>query len=263
MRPRDEIAEANQRLWEEEVRKGCGFTIPWLDLDRDVLKRFAEGRLDPVPERLLSDFPAHVFADVEGKDVLCLASGGGQQSAMFGVLGARVTVVDLTEGQLAGDRKAAEHYGYEIEAIQADMRDLSCLDDESFDLVYQGPSMGYIPDVREVYAEVARVLRRGGLYRADGYNPAVQFVDWDGEGYSITRRYAERVVRRGEDGQGAFDFRHYLSDAFNGLLGAGFTIEEVHESPVHFQVDADAAPGSWKHVQMHVPGHFAVLARRA
>jgi SAM-dependent methyltransferase len=262
MKTKDEIAAVNQRLWEEEVKKGCGFTIPWLDLDRDVLEKFVEGRLNPVPDRLLTEFPPHVFGGAEGKDVLCLASGGGQQSAMFGVLGARVTVVDLTEGQLAGDRKAAEHYGYDVRTIQADMRDLSCLDAESFDLVYQGPSMGYIPDVREVYREVARVLRKGGLYRADGENPAVQFVDWDGEGYRITRPYAERVGRRGEDGQGAFDFRHYLSDTFNGLLAAGFRIEEVCESPAHLQHDPDAVPGSWKHVQMHLPNCFAIVARK-
>ena len=262
MKSKDDTAAINQRHWEQEVEKGCGFTIPWLDLDRDVLQQFAEGLLDPVPEHLLSEFPPCVFAGAEGMDVLCLASGGGQQSAMFGVLGACVTVVDLTEGQLAGDRKAAAHYGYEIKDIQADMRDLSCLDDESFDLVYQGPSMAYVPDVREVYPEVARVLRRGGVYRADGGNPAVQFVDWDGEGYRITRPYAERVGRQGVDGQGAIEFRHYLSDVFNGLLAAGFGIEEVCESPAHLQRDPDAAPGSWKHVQMHLPHNFAIVARK-
>lgn len=109
--------------------------------------------------------PRNILTDVDDKDVLCLASGGGQQSAVFGLLGARVTVVDLAQGQLAGDREAAAHYGYEVTTIQADMRDPSCLDDESFDLVFQATSMGYVPHVREVYSQVARVLRSGGLYR--------------------------------------------------------------------------------------------------
>lgn len=30
---KDEAAIANRRLWEEEVKKGCGFTLPWLGLD--------------------------------------------------------------------------------------------------------------------------------------------------------------------------------------------------------------------------------------
>lgn len=39
-------------------------------------------------------YPAGLLADIDGKDVLCLASGGGQQSAVFSLLGAKVTVVD-------------------------------------------------------------------------------------------------------------------------------------------------------------------------
>jgi len=263
MGKQDEIAWINERHWERQVEEGCGFTVPWLDLDRDLLRQFAAGLLSAIPEPLLTEYPPGVFAGVEGKDVLCLASGGGQQSAVFGLLGARVTVVDLTEGQLAGDRKAAAHYGYEVTPIRADMRDLSCLDDGSFDLVYQGPSMAYIPDVREVYSEVARVLRKGGLYRADAGNPAVQFVDWDGEGYRITRPYAERIGRPGDDGKGAIEFRHYLSDTFNGLLAAGLSVEEVCEAPEHFQCAPEALPGSWEHYLMHVGSGFAIVARKS
>jgi ubiquinone/menaquinone biosynthesis C-methylase UbiE len=81
---------------------------------------------------------------------------------VFGLLGARVTVVDLVEGQLQGDVAAAAHYGYEVVTVCADMRDLSCIGEGGFDLVYQAPSMAYIPDVRPVYAEVFRVLKQRG-----------------------------------------------------------------------------------------------------
>ena len=165
MREKDEVAIANERHWERMVEEGCGYTIPCLDLDLDTILRYVKGELDPVPERLSVMTPRNILTDVDDKDVLCLASGGGQQSAVFGLLGARVTVVDLAQGQLAGDREAAAHYGYEVTTIQADMRDPSCLDDESFDLVFQATSMGYVPHVREVYSQVARVLRSGGLYR--------------------------------------------------------------------------------------------------
>ena len=133
----DEIATTNEKHWNRMVQEGCGFTVPWLDLDRDLIRRYAAGELERVPEPLTVMYPAGVLANVAGKEVLCLASGGGQQSAVFGLLGARVTVVDLAEGQLEGDRKAAAHYGYEVTTVHADMRDLSCIADESFDLVYQ------------------------------------------------------------------------------------------------------------------------------
>jgi ubiquinone/menaquinone biosynthesis C-methylase UbiE len=47
--------------------------------------------------------------------------------------------------------------------IQGDMQDLSCLDDESFDLVY-GTGMAFVPDARQAYSEVAKMLRMGALY---------------------------------------------------------------------------------------------------
>ena len=158
----DEAAAENQRLWDFEVEQGCGYTVPWLDLDPDRLRAYARGELDVLPEPFTCLYPSDVFAGVRGKQVLCLAAGGGQQSAAFGVLGAHVTVVDLTAGQLGGDRKAAAHYGYEVTTIQSDMRDLSALRDGTFDLVYQANSLAYIPDVRPLYEGVSRVLKTGG-----------------------------------------------------------------------------------------------------
>jgi len=155
----DDVARANGALWESEVRRGGGATVPWLDLDVDKLRSFAQGELGRLPEPL-EDLYRPLVADVEGKDVLCLAAAGGQQSTLFGVLGANVTVVDICRGQLRGDETAAEHYGYEVTTIHGDMRDLSCFAPASFDVVY-GTTPCYVPSIREVYEQVARVLRPG------------------------------------------------------------------------------------------------------
>ena len=266
MRIQDETGAVNKRHWERMVKEGCGFTRPWLNLNRTLLRQYAQGQLDPVPAPLIEMYPANVLADIEGKDVLCLASGGGQQSAVFGLLGARVTVVDLTEGQLGGDRTAAAHYGYEVVTICADMRDLSCISDGTFNLVYQAPSMAYIPDVRPVYTEVFRVLKPNGVYRVCFTNPAIEFVDWnswDGEGYRITKPYAERIERGEEDGVGgSIQFRHYMADIFNKLIAVGFSIQQVEDDPQHFsQQNAQAQPGSWDHWLTYVGG-FAVVANK-
>ena len=126
------------------VREGCGFTKPWLDLNPDIVLKFAEGKLKNIPEPLNEIFPASALSNVKDKDVLCLAAGGGQQSAVFGLLGARVTVIDIADGQLEGDKKAAAHYGYGVKTVQGDIGDLSALKDTFFDLVYQAPSMCYV-----------------------------------------------------------------------------------------------------------------------
>ncbi|MFB3041326.1 MAG: class I SAM-dependent methyltransferase [Candidatus Poribacteria bacterium] len=256
----DEIATTNKQHWENMVKSECGFTCPWLNLDIGLIRQYASGQLEDASEPLIEMYPSKLLTEVEDKDVLCLAVGGGQQSAVFGLLGARVTVVDLAEGQLDGDRKAAAHYGYEVTTIQADMRNLSCLDDDSFDLVY-GTGMCYVPDVRNVYSGVARVLRTGGVYRVDFANPATEFVDcddWDGEGYRITRPYSERSRRRND---GAVEFRHYLGDIFNGLLAVGLSLQQVQESPHYHRQNSQASPGDWTHWLTYVVG-FAIVAKK-
>ncbi len=263
---RDRIAAINRRHWEWSVKKGAGCTVPWLDLDPVLLRQYASGKLVTAPEPLSEMYPPNVLSGAKGKDVLCLASGGGQQSAVFGLLGARVTVVDLTEGQLEGDRQAAAHYGYGVTTIRGDMRDLSCLTDESFDLVYQGNSMAWIPDVRQVYSGVVRVLRTGGVYRVDFTHPGMEFTDWrswDGEGYRITVPYAvtEKIERPDKNGPDSIQFRHHMADIFDGLLAVGFSIQQVQDAPHFFRQNAQARPGSWEHSLMYL-GAFAVVARK-
>ena len=99
-----------------------------------------------------------------------------------------------------------------------------------------------------------------GLYRVDFSNPATEFVDcedWDGEGYRITRPYAEKTRRRQD---GAIEFRHSLSDIFNGLLAVGLSIQHVQESPQYQRQSSQTQPGSWEHWLTYVTG-FAIVAK--
>ena len=257
----DEIASVNKARWEKVVKEGAGCTRPYLELDVEAFRAYREGETASLPEPCCDDLAsAAVMATANGKDVLCLAAGGGQQSALFSLLGARVTVLDFCEGQLAGDRKAAEHYGYDVKLIQGDMRDLSRLADESFDVVY-GTGHCYIPDVREVFAGVARVLRVEGVYRPDFMNPATEFVDdtdWDSAGYRITKPYAQRQRRRPDN---MMEFRQYLGEVFNGLIDAGFLIQRVFEPPAELPSPNDP-PGSYRHRGAFIGGGYTILAKK-
>ncbi len=253
----DDITVANRAHWEAEVAQKGGFTRPWLDLNRADIRKYAEGALEPIPDSLYQMYPAFLLKDVAAQDVLCLAAGGGQQSAVFGLLGANVTVIDFSEGQLTGDTAAAAHYDYPIKTICANIRDLSAIPDATFDLVYQGPSMSWVPSVQEVYRGVSRILRPGGRYRVDFGNPAMHFLQWDGQHYRITAPYTERFYRHAS---GAYDFRHSLSDIFNGLLEHRFRIAHVAERS-WTPPDVTAAPGSWAH-EMAYNVSFAIVAEK-
>ena len=71
----DEVAKYNIERWTALVGANAVFTRPALHLD----PASAQAELDP--ERRLGT--------VAGKDVLCLACGGGQQSVAFALLGRR------------------------------------------------------------------------------------------------------------------------------------------------------------------------------
>jgi SAM-dependent methyltransferase len=259
----DEVARYNYERWEALVRAQAVFTRPYLDLTETD----ARERIDPLGQ----------VGEVAGKDVLCLAGGGGQQSAAFGLLGARVTVMDLSPAQLARDREAAAHYGYAVETIAGDMRDLTRFAADAFDIVCNPYSLNFVPDVRVVFAGVARVLRPGGLYFFNCANPFVAGLepgDWDGTGYPLTRPYAEgdtltRVdeawVFRGDlpaqPINGRIEYKHTLSTLVNGLLAAGFDLQHLAEEPLGPR-PLSGAPGTWEHWVAVAPPWLDFWARK-
>ena len=241
----DEIARYNRERWNELVRAGVNYSRPWLDLDEVDARQ----KVDP-----------HGFiSDVKGKEVLCLAGAGGQQSAAFALLGARVTVLDLSDEMLAKDRQAAAHYGFDIRFEHGDMRDLSRFSDQQFDTVWHAYSINFVPDVNPVFDEVKRVLKPGGIYHTQFQNPYTFNIDertWNGKGYALGSHYVDGQESEyqtwdftDEDGtyhvvEGPREFRHTLSTLLNGLIGRGFTLLGFYEDDL---LDLDAEPGSWEH----------------
>ena len=105
--------------------------------------------------------------------------------------------------------------------LEADMRDLSCMQSDFYDLVFQAESLCYIPHVKEVFSQVSSLLKRGGRYRSAFHDPVAFSLEWDGVRYGLNRGYRQRELYR-EDG--GVEFRHRLDEIFNGLLDEGFLI---------------------------------------
>lgn len=88
------------------------------------------------------------------------------------------------------------------------MRDLSQLKEAAFDIVYHGYSLGFVPNARIVFQQVARVLRHGGLYHFMCANPfylGMQETDWNGEGYTIKHQYVNGPEITYEDQEWVYD----------------------------------------------------------
>ncbi len=233
-----DVRDYNRRAWDRQVASGNEWTVP---VGPEVIAEARRGRWSvllteqkPTPREW---FPE----ELAGLDMLCLASGGGQQGPTLAATGARVTVFDNSPAQLAQDRLVAAREGLELATFEGDMRDLSRFADESFDLVFHPVSNLFVPDVRPVWREAFRVLRRGGALLAGFNNPAIYLFGWleEEQQAQLEVRYSlpysdvesldaearERLLASGTP----VEFSHTLEDQLGGQLAAGFHLTALYE----------------------------------
>jgi SAM-dependent methyltransferase len=233
-----EILERSRANWNQESRDGTNrWTIP---VDHETIERARAGDWSVVLTPTLP-VPREWFGEVRGRDLLCLASGGGQQAPVFAAAGARVTSFDLSEEQLARDQFVAGREGLTITCLRGNMADLSALPDASFDLIFHPVSNVFAEDVRPVWRECFRVLRPGGALLAGFMNPAFFLFDHDearATGQLVVKYplpYADPsnpdlVAReRWLHSELAAEFSHSLEAQIGGQLAAGFVLTALYE----------------------------------
>jgi len=231
-----DIHAYNRAAWNHRVATGNKWTVP---VGPEAIAAARAGRVDFLltPTRFV---PARWLPPLADCRVLCLASGGGQQGPLFAAAGARVTVFDLSPGQLEQDRRTALREGLVIETVDGDMADLSCFADASFDLIVHPCSNCFVPNVLPVWREAARVLRPGGALLAGFMNPVhALFDEFESQQGKLEVRYAipysDLTSLSAEQRQRYIDqneplvFGHTLEDLIGGQLAAGLVLTDFFE----------------------------------
>jgi SAM-dependent methyltransferase len=237
-----DILEYQRHAWDRQAEKGDRWTVP---VGPEVIAAARRGDWHVVltPTRPV---PREWFPDPAGLEVLCLASGGGQQAPVLAAAGANVTVLDNSPAQLARDRLVADREGLAVRTVQGDMADLSAFADATFGLVFHPCSNCFVPDVRPVWREASRVLRPGGVLLAGFANPALYVFDdaLAGRGELVVRHsvpysdlagLGDEERRRYTDRDEPLVFGHTLEDQIGGQLDAGFVLSGFYEDrdPAH------------------------------
>jgi ubiquinone/menaquinone biosynthesis C-methylase UbiE len=248
-----EYRSVNQQAWDRLADSGSLFARVATDEECRKPMEAIDGR-GWLPE------------SVAGLNVLCLASGGGWQSILYAAAGANVTVVDLSESMLRLDAREAKRRRFQVQTVHASMDDLSMLADEAFDIVHQPVSTCYVPDLKPVYAGVARVLRNHGLYISQHKQPVSLQISHRNDRQQFViglEYYHEGPLPQQQDTSyresGATEYLHRLDQIVGDLCIAGFVIEDLREPKrANYQVDVS----HFGYRGRFVPPYLRMKARR-
>lgn len=227
----------NRAAWDQQAREQQAWSRP---VSHELIRaaRHGDWELHITPKPLSKAW----LGDIVGKNILCLASAGGQQAPVLAAAGANVTVFDLSDQQLQQDRMVAEREGLQLKTVQGDMCDLQAFQDAEFDLIIQPISNLYVADVEAVWRECYRVLKPQGVLIASFYNPVVFIADRNPEyakqglihpiyklPYSDIQDLSAAALNAKLQAGEAVVFGHSLTDLIQGQLAAGFFIQSFYE----------------------------------
>ena len=254
----DDILAYNRRAWDRQVQRGNKYTVP-VGQEEIARARNGDWSIALTPTKLV---PSEWFQPLFGLDVLCLASGGGQQGPILAAAGANVTVFDNSPAQLAQDRLVADREGLTIETVQGDMANLSVFTDARFDLIVHPVSNVFVPDVKPVWREAYRVLKPGGTLLSGFMNPVHYLFDpfaLEAGELRVVHRFPYSDVESLSDAERAklaeqdapLEFGHTLDDQIGGQINAGFLLTGFYED-----IDPDTILGK------HIPSYIATRATK-
>ena len=232
-----DIRSYNRDAWNREVEGGQNrWTQP---VTPEVIAKARQGEFSVLLTENIP-VPRKWFPPLPDAEVLCLASGGGQQGPVLAATGAKVTVFDNSPAQLKQDRLVEERESLPLRTVEGDAADLSRFADESFDLIFNPVSTVFMPDVRTVWKECFRVLRSGGILMTGFMNPVHYIFDLfkADEGVlevahsipysdltSLSKEDLEEYLEKGLP----LEFGHSLTDLIGGQCHAGFVITDLYE----------------------------------
>lgn len=213
------------------------------------------------PKRMLK-YHANYFDTYEGIKIANICGSCGKKAIPLALLGAEVTIFDISEENKRYALEVAEVAGVTInfevgDVLEIDMKKYGGY----FDVVFmEGGILHYFHDINEFMQIMRGLLKENGKMICSDFHPFTKISDMlKLEQPSMSYFYSE--VFEGEMAHAHFyedeirqqmpkcSYRKYtISEIINGVLQNGFTLERFDEHP------------SWE--DETVPGEFTAVARK-
>jgi SAM-dependent methyltransferase len=176
--------------------------------------------------------------NVNGKRVLDLGCGSGENAIVFTKQGAHVIALDRSVAQLSLARKLADAAEVRVEWHEGDAADLAFLRADSIDLAFAAGVVSEIDDADRLFRQVHRVLRPGAPFVFSIEHPMALAVGREGAtpgslplgALEVRRSYFDvnpaEVTR---DDERILVYPRTLAEVFASLHRAGYRVDVLLE----------------------------------
>ncbi|MBR5040701.1 MAG: class I SAM-dependent methyltransferase [Clostridiales bacterium] len=167
------------------------------------------------------------FCELSGEKVLDLGCGYGSYTDYFRSIGGSSTGVDGAKSMIDLAKEKYPESSFEVVDISKKLP----FDDGSFDIVFCNQVLMDIENVEDVLSEVARVLKKGGIFYWSIVHPAFFTGDWvegDPSGKLVTSYITPSVTKNRFWGE-TTHYHRPLSFYLNACSDAGLLLVHTEE----------------------------------
>ncbi|QOR64855.1 class I SAM-dependent methyltransferase [Cytobacillus suaedae] len=202
----------------------------------------------------------HFFDNVSGMKVANICGSNGRKAVPLSLLGAKVTVFDISEENKRYVLELAHCANTTIDYIIGDIYDIDLEEyRDSFDILYlEGGKLHYFNDLEKFMGILFSIVKTGGRLILSDFHPLKRCISSD---FKYIPNYFNNELHNGElaykhffDKEEQDDFptvtvRSYtLSEIINSVIKAGFSLQSFDEHR------------GWK--DENIPWEFTILAMK-
>ncbi len=196
------------------------------------------------PEQMLRKY-AQYFDRYEGVKVANICGSCGKKAVPLALLGADVTVFDISEENKRYAMETARAANVNLRYEVGDVMEIGLAKyDGAFDVVFmEGGILAYFHDIGAFMAKMYALLKPGGKMICSDFHPIIKIMDTlkletPAVGYFSTdvfegemahARFYEEEIRR--QFPKCLYRRYTISEIINAVIGSGFTLKRFDEHP--------------------------------
>ena len=243
----NESSRQNKAAWEYDA---YGF---WVRQSGTPWERAAKAKADPLG--MLGKYAAY-FDRYDGVRIANICGSCGKKAIPLALLGADVTIFDISEDNRRYALETAEAAGTQIRYVVGDVLEMDPGTYGGwFDVVFmEGGILHYFHDIHEFMRIMYTILRPGGKMICSDFHPFTKILD------SLnmerpTMSYFSTEIYEGEMAHARFfpeeirsqmpkcSYRRYtMSEIINSIIRCGFCLKQLDEHPAW---ENDSLPGEF------------------